>query len=141
MSKTPHSGLTVLASTRFPPPKLDPDWDVVCACSFGHYPWDAWERWALDRELDPQVAGQARLLIREWFQHSWAGELKAACGWSDDGRALLEFALQSPKEALNQWEILLRTDGLRGDYRSSEWTSGYLRRDAERLLLQLRTDN
>lgn len=139
MSKPPCSDLTLLRKSSPPPPKLDPVWDVVCGCSYGHYPWDDWERWALSRGLDPSVAGQARLLIREWFNHSWPKELKAVCGWSDDGQGLLKFAKRSPKEALAQWEILMRTDGLRGDYwgREWEWTWGYLQPDAERLLARM----
>lgn len=146
-----QSRLTSPVKIPPPSPKLDPSWDIVCACSCGHYPWDDWEEWALSRGLDPRIAGQARLLIREWFQHSWASELKAVCGWIDDGRALLKFARRSPKKALAQWEILMRTDGLRGDYppsqgfgeagppQNQEWTWGYLQPDAERLLTQLTT--
>jgi hypothetical protein len=122
-----------------PPPRLDPAWDVACACSYGHFPWDDWERWALSRGLHPDIAGQARLLIREWFNHSWDECLRQLCGWSDDGRALLQFGLKSPKKSLRQWDILMRTDGLRGDAhpRTKEWTWGYLRPDAERLLSTL----
>lgn len=134
-----QSRLTSFPPASPPPPKLDPSWDVVCACSLGQYPWDEWERWAVARGLDPRVAGQARLLIREWFQHSWAGELKAICGWSDDGRALFRQARRAPKKALAQWNILMRTDGLRGDIhpQTHEWRYGYLAPDAERLLLTL----
>lgn len=139
MSKPPCSDLTPPVKLRPPLPKLDPSWDVVCACSFGQYPWDDWERWALAQGLNPSVAGQARLLIREWFNHSWAGELKAICGWSDDGRALLRQARRAPKKALAQWNILMRTDGLRGDIypQTQAWTWGYLQPDAERLLFTL----
>jgi hypothetical protein len=52
---------------------------------------------------------------------------------------MLELALRSPAKARRRWNILLRTDGLRGDYRprSTEWTWGYLRPDAQRLLHDL----
>ncbi len=114
----------------------------MCACSFGHYPWDDWKRWALAQGLDPKVAGQARLLIREAFNHAWEGWLQIICGWDDDGLALFEFGRRAPEKALRQWNVLMRTDGFRGDIHpeTQEWTWGYLRFDAgrlhDRLLLQ-----
>jgi hypothetical protein len=76
------------------------------------------------------------LLIREAYQHGWDDGLKAHCGWRDDGQALLAHALRFPAVARRQWDVLLRTDGLRGDYRSRclDWTWGYLKTDARRLL-------
>ena len=111
----------------------------VLQCTYGHYPWDDWERWARACGLDADLAGQGRLLIREAFQHNWDGWLKSVCGWRDDGQALLAHALRAPKAALRQWNILMRTDGLRGDYpgRSLEWTYGFLKPDAQRLLAAL----
>jgi hypothetical protein len=143
MSKPSSSGLTASGSNAAPPPRLNPDLDAVCACSFGGYPWDDWERHALARGLDAELAGQGRLLIREAFNHGWEPWLQSRCGWGDDGRALLAFALRSPKSARRQWEILMRTDGLRGDYpsRHAEWTWGFLRVDARRLLSTLNSRN
>lgn len=121
-----------------PPPKLNPGFDV-CACTFGHYPWDDWERFALSRGLDAELAGLGRLLVREAFNHGWEPWLQARCGWGDDGQALLAFALRAPRQARRQWDILMRTDGLRGDYPSptGHWTWGFLRVDARRLLATL----
>jgi hypothetical protein len=123
------------------PPQLNPNFDV-CARMFGHYPWDDWHGYALAHGLDAGLAGQGRLLIREAFNHGWQSWLQSLCGWGDDGQALLALALRSPRTARRQWEILMRTDGLRGDYRprSTEWTWGYLRADAQRLLHQLTTN-
>jgi len=137
MSKPSSSGLTLSAETS--PPRLNPDLDAVCACSFGGYPWDDWERHALARGLDAELAGLGRLLIREAFNHSWEAWLQHRCGWGDDGRALLALALRAPKSARRQWEILMRTDGLRGDYPSptAHWTWGFLKPDAQRLLATL----
>lgn len=132
-----------------PPPRLNRDLDAVCACSFGGYPWDDWERCALARGLNEELAGLGRLLIREAFNHGWDAWLQNLCGWGDDGRALLALALRAPKSARRHWEILMRTDGLRGDYppsrgsgaaspaRSTNWTWGFLRADARRLLATL----
>ena len=115
----------------------------MCARTFGQYPWDDWERHALARGLDADLAGLGRLLVREAYNHGWESWLQSLCGWGDDDQALLAFALRAPKTARRQWEILMRTDGLRGDYpsRSTEWTWGFLRADARRLLHQLSTLN
>jgi hypothetical protein len=94
-----------------PKPKLDLGFDV-CARSFGHYPWDDWERHALAHGLDADLAGQARLLIREAYNHGWEGWLQSLCGWSDDGQALLAFALRSPVKARWCFSRLMETDGL-----------------------------
>ena len=137
MSKPSSSGLTPSAETS--PPQLNPDLDAVCACSFGGYPWDDWERHALACGLDADLAGLGRLLVREAFNHGWEAWLQSLCGWSDDGQALLAFALRSPKSARRQWDILMRTDGLRGDYPSptAHWTWGFLRADTRRRLSTL----
>lgn len=125
-----------------PPPPLNLHFDV-CARTFGHYPWDDWERWALACGLDADLAGLGRLLVREAYNHGWEPCLQSLCGWSDDGQALLAFALRSPQAARRQWDILMRTDGLRGDHpaRSTDWTWGLLQPDAQRLLTQLSTLN
>lgn len=120
-----------------PPPRLD--LNAVLDCTFGNYPWDDGHRHALARGLDAELAGLGRLLIREAFNHGWESWLQNPCGWSDDGQALLAFALRAPKAARRQWEILMRTDGLRGDYPSptAHWTWGFLKPDAQRLLSTL----
>lgn len=140
MSKPSSSRLTPSRKTEAspPPPKLTLHFDV-CACSFGHYPWDDWERFARARGLDAETAGLGRLLIREAYNHGWEGWLQNLCGWADDGRALLAFALRSPEKARWCFARLLDTDGLRGDVhpRTKEWTWGYLRLDVRRVLSTL----
>jgi hypothetical protein len=120
-----------------PPPRLN--LNAVLDCSFGNYPWDGWHGHALARGLSPDLAGLGRLLIREAFNHGWEAWLQNLCGWRDDGQALLACALRFPKAARRRWDVLMRTDGLRGDYRprSAEWEWGYLRTDAQRLLATL----
>ncbi len=107
--------------------------------TFGHYPWDDWERFALSRGLDAETAGLGRLLIREAFNHGWEGWLQSLYGWGDDGQALLAFALRSPEKARGCFSRLMDTDGLRGDYhpRTKEWTWGFLRLDTRRVLSTL----
>ena len=128
---------TARTAAAVPKPRLDES--QVLGCEYGHYPWDGWEKWAIAQGLDAKLAGLGRLTVREAYQHQWDDRLKSLCGWSDDGRALLAHALRFPKTARRQWDILLRTDGLRGDYRSrsTEWVWGYLKSDARRLLATL----
>ena len=142
MSKTTSSRLTAFrgpAGTRgdstrpTPPPPLD--LNAVQGCEYGHYPWDDWYVYAVACGLHARVAAQGRWVIREAYQHDWPDNLKAACGWRDDGAAMLALALANPPAALRQWDLLLRTDGLRGDYpqRNGAWTYGVLQPDAQRL--------
>jgi hypothetical protein len=118
-------------------PRLD--LNAVLGCEYGNYPWDHWHRWAIAEGLDSDPAGAGRLLIRKAYQHGWDPWLQSLCGWGDDGQALLALALRSPRTARRRWDILMRTDGLRGDYspRSVEWVWGYLRADAQRLMVAL----
>jgi hypothetical protein len=111
----------------------------VLGCTFGNYPWDAWERRALAAGVTKELAQLGRAVMREAYNHGWDERLKTFCGWNDDGAQMLADALRAPASVSRQWEILLRTDGLRGDYpaRSTSWTWGWLRRDAERLLSTL----
>jgi len=136
MSKSSSSRLTPPAKS--PPPQLNPGFDV-CACSFGHYPWDDWERWARARGLHAELAGLGRMLVREAYNHDWQPWLQSLCGWSDGGQTLLAFALRSPEKARWCWTRLMDTDGLRGDVhlKTGEWTWGYLRLDTRRVLSTL----
>jgi hypothetical protein len=110
----------------------------VLGCTFGNYPWDEWERRALAAGVAKELAQLGRAVMREAYNHGWDGRLKCFCGWDDDGAQMLADALRAPASVSRQWEILLRTDGLRGDYpaRSTSWTWAWLRRDAERLALK-----
>lgn len=139
MSKPSSSVLTPSpGNAAAAPPQLNLGFDVL-DCTFGNYPWDDWHRYALARGLDAELAGLGRLLVREAFNHGWEAWLQAACGWSDDGQALLAFALRSPAKARWCFSRLMDTDGLRGDYhpKTKEWTWGYLRLDVRRVLSTL----
>lgn len=84
------------------------------ACQPGDYPWDHWQKWALEDGVDADLAGLGRDLIREADQHGWNELLRKECGWSDSGKAMIELALQKPDEARKRWERLMKTDGERG---------------------------
>ena len=128
------AGTVTARTAAVPKPRLDES--QVLGCEYLHYPWDDWEQWAIAQGLDRELAAFGRLTVREAYQHQWDDRLKSLCGWSDDGQALLAHALRFPQAARRRWDILLRTDGLRGDYRScsTEWVWGYLKSDARRLL-------
>jgi hypothetical protein len=97
----------------------------VCSCTFGHYPWDDWERAALAAGVPKDLAGLGRLTMREAYQHQWGDRLKSLCGWRDDGKRMIKLALRSPGTAEKRWQRLLDTDGLRGEYdeQTGQWTS------------------
>lgn len=112
----------------------------VLDCTFGHYPWDDWEKDALAAGVPKDLAGLGRLTVREAVQHDWDDRLKSLCGWYDQGRRMIRLALRSPKSAEHRWQRLLDTDGFRGDHHpeTNEWTWGYLQPDARRLRSQLK---
>ena len=97
----------------------------VVQCTFGHYPWDDWERDALAAGVPKDLAGLGRLTVREAYQHGWDDRLKSLCGWYDQGRRMIKLALRSPGTAEKRWNRLLETDGLRGEYDTTtgEWVS------------------
>ncbi len=125
MSKASTSVLTPSPQTGASVPKPDLDEARIGACEYLHYPWDGWEKWAIAQGLDQDLAGLGRLVIREAYQHHWSVRLKSLCGWCDDGRRMLKFALRSPDKALKRWNRLLETDGYAGEYdqKTGQWVS------------------
>jgi len=94
-----------------PPPATD----QLPSFTPGSYPWDHWQRLALERGLAPDLATLGRAVMREAYQHCWCERLKAECGLFDDGRAMLRRALAHPERTAARWQWLLVTDGLRFD--------------------------
>jgi hypothetical protein len=95
----------------------------VLRCTFGHYPWDDWERAALAVGVPKALAGLGRLTMREAYNHGWTEKLKSLCGWCDDGRRMIQLALRSPQTAEKRWQRLLDTDGQRGEWKNNQWHS------------------
>ena len=104
--------------SRGEPPRLRDD--EVMGCVYGFYPWDEWQRWAFANGVPMNLATLGRAVIREAWQHDWSEELRAECGWRDDGRAMLALALTRPKRALARWSELLDSDGGRVDPATGE---------------------
>ena len=141
MSKPSLSGLTLFPAAWVPPPELDPA--RMGRCEHPHFPWNDWERWAVACGLGTDLARLGGLLIREAYNHGWSEPLCVWAGWGDDGHEMLGLGLRCPEVARRQWEILLRTDGLRGDIPpgSEDWKWRYLRPDAEALLVALESQS
>ena len=97
----------------------------VVQCTFGHDPWDDWERDALAAGVPKELAGLGRLTVREAYQHGWDDRLKSLCGWYDRGQRMIKLALRSPATAERRWQRLLDTDGYRGEHdpKTGEWVS------------------
>ncbi len=97
----------------------------VLGCTCGHYPWDEWERTALERGVDRNLATLGRAAMREAYQHDWEAKLQKLCGWEDEGEAMVGIALSMPEQARHIWEKLLDTDGCRGSRnpKTGEWIS------------------
>lgn len=134
MSKLSGTGLTGSRKTRrrdAAPPAPTPvlpglqGLEYVLQCTYGHYPWDDWERAALTAGVDKDLAGLGRLTMREAFQHLWDVRLQSLCGWHDQGKRMIRLALRSPEKAEKRWQRLLDTDGYRGEYdeANGEWKS------------------
>lgn len=100
-------GLVVPAFRAEELARLRPDTD-------GCYAWDRWRLRALDAGLSDDLAWLGRHVMREAVQHAWSEELRAECGWEDEGQAMLELALRAPRKARKRWQRLMDTDGLRG---------------------------
>jgi len=90
-----------------------------CVC--GQYPWDYWQRMALERGVSEELATLGRSVMREASQHSWGERLRSLCGWNDEGRRMIALALRSPETARQRWEWLMETDGQRVDPATFEW--------------------
>ncbi len=102
-------GLVVPAFTPKELARLRPDAD-------GRYAWDRWRLRAQEAGLPEDLAWLGRDVMREAVQHAWSEELKAECGWADEGQAMLELALRAPKKAEKRWQRLMDTDGLLGHW-------------------------
>ncbi len=78
----------------------------------GDYPWDRWEKSAVQAGLDADLANLGRSVFREAFQHDWPDEQKVECGWLDGGQTMIFQALAYPEETAARWRYLYRADNL-----------------------------
>lgn len=99
--------------------------DTQGFCTAGRYPWDFWERRALEEGVSKELASLGRATMREAHQHAWEPLQRKLAGWEDDGETMLHLGLNAPEEAKFIWERLLETDGCRGSHHpeTGEWIS------------------
>lgn len=90
-------------------------------CTYGDYPWDAWQRFAQLSGVAEDLAVLGRAVMREAHQHGWYDRLCSLCGWNDEGRRMIALALRSPETARVRWEWLMETDGQRVEPSNYEW--------------------
>jgi hypothetical protein len=88
-----------------PAPPFDPGTDYEPPC----WEWDIWEREAIERGMNKEMACLGRAVIREAGQHSWCPQLRCLCS----EEVLEPLLLKAPDLAKRLCEVLLETDGLR----------------------------
>lgn len=96
----------------------------ILACTPGSYPWDQWQREALESGLNPDLATLGRAVMREAYQHDWCEGLKYECGIDNPETAagMIACAKEQPFLVETRWQWLLATDGLRFDpWDREEW--------------------
>jgi hypothetical protein len=93
-------------NTKIQPPPYRP----------GQYPWDHWERAALERGMERTLAALGRDVVRDASQHNWAKPLRQLC----EGCALEDLLIRAPYLGRRLCEILLETDGLKIAYTEEE---------------------
>lgn len=99
--------------------------EPIQASSPGAYPWDLWQREALDAGLAPELAALGRSVMREAYQHDWCDRLKYECGINNPHTAagMILCAKDQPFLTETRWQWLLATDGLRFDpWERAEWS-------------------
>ena len=63
------------------------------------YPWDRWEKSALQAGVSDKLANLGRSVFREAFQHDWPDDAKVECGWLDGGQTMqrMDFVNEEPR--------------------------------------------
>jgi hypothetical protein len=81
--------------------------------------WIDWHAQAIAAGVPRDVAEAGRTLIRVSYEEcgppdDWDEEISTLSGISDDGLAMIKFALVRPQTALRVWRRIAETSGLRG---------------------------
>ncbi|CCG43260.1 hypothetical protein [Magnetospirillum molischianum] len=76
----------------------------------GDYPWDRWQKIAIELGVSERLSWAGRQLMREWYQHMWPEELRTECGWEDNGVGMVTLAMTNPEFALARWLLLYESD-------------------------------
>jgi len=70
--------------------------------------WDEWRERALAFGIARELAELGATLMRESYFQRWPQRVQEACGWEDDGFAMLALARRDPEEAKRRWHEILR---------------------------------
>ncbi len=91
--------------------------------SMGDFPWDRWEKAALQAGISADLANLGRTVFREAFQHDWPDNAKVECGWLDGGQVMIYQALAFPEEAAARWTYLYSADNFGEQAHADEVTT------------------
>jgi hypothetical protein len=80
----------------------------------GDRPWDDWCKRAIAACVSAELAALGRAVMREAHVSGWQEDARIACGWLDDGQAMIALALANPARAEQTWSRLLETQGALG---------------------------
>ncbi|MGC9128105.1 MAG: hypothetical protein ACP5GA_05155 [Acidithiobacillus sp.] len=70
--------------------------------------WDEWRERALTFGVPRELAELGSTLMRESYFQRWPLAVQEACGWEDDGFAMLALARRDPEAARRHWQEILR---------------------------------
>lgn len=89
----------------------------------GDFPWDRWEKAAIQAGLSKDLANLGRSVFREAFQHDWPDAQKVECGWLDGGQTMIFQALAFPDETSFRWKYLYSADNFGDEAFADEVTT------------------
>jgi hypothetical protein len=73
--------------------------------------WDIFLAYALAYGIGCDLAYLGRECVRRAHEHNWNSELNAQYHLAEDGRAMIEFAINEPERAREIWSGLIRAEG------------------------------
>ncbi len=73
--------------------------------------WDIFLAYALAYGVSYDLAYLGRECVRRAQEHNWDPELKARYHLAEDGRAMIQFAINEPEKAREIWSGLIRAGG------------------------------
>jgi hypothetical protein len=74
-------------------------------------PWYDWEKWARAQGVPADLAMLGRDVMRAAWVDTWPPEVRAVCGWRDDGRGMRRLARRRPDLAQRRWSQWLNSQG------------------------------
>ena len=72
--------------------------------------WDLWYARAMEEGVEEELAALGRSVIGAAREQLWDEDVRAECGWMDEGDAMLDLATYAPDRAETHWRALLDRD-------------------------------